>query len=100
MQAFDKKRKKQAEVEAGIVKFNQKPKDGLAYLVRGFNIIALTLRLLGTPAMVVFSSFSLHRPLPTSYVCNTQGGAFAAPVFVARVSSFCMLSDWSEPRSR
>lgn len=34
MQAFDTKRRKQSEIEAGIVKFNQKPKDGLAYLVR------------------------------------------------------------------
>lgn len=33
MQAFDTKRRFQREMEAGIVKFNQKPKDGLAYLV-------------------------------------------------------------------
>lgn len=33
MQAFDTKRRVQREIEAGIVKFNQKPKDGLAYLV-------------------------------------------------------------------
>lgn len=33
MQAFDTKRRVQRELEAGIVKFNQKPKEGLAYLV-------------------------------------------------------------------
>lgn len=35
MQAFDTKRRVQGEIEAGIVKFNLKPKDGLAYLVSG-----------------------------------------------------------------
>ena len=33
LQAFDTKRRVQREIEAGIIKFNQKPKEGLAYLV-------------------------------------------------------------------
>ncbi|CAN0545205.1 unnamed protein product, partial [Laminaria digitata] len=33
MQAFDTKRRVQREIEAGIVKFNHKPKDGLSFLV-------------------------------------------------------------------
>lgn len=33
LQAFDTKRRVQREIEVGIVKFNQKPKEGLAYLV-------------------------------------------------------------------
>lgn len=33
MQAFDTKRRVQREIEAGIIKFNQKPKEGLFFLV-------------------------------------------------------------------
>lgn len=33
LQAFDTKRRVQREIEIGIVKFNQKPKEGLTYLV-------------------------------------------------------------------
>lgn len=51
MQAFDTKRRVQREMEAGIVKFNHKPKDGLAYLV---SLPSRPLRLL--PLVTSFSS--------------------------------------------
>ena len=96
MQAFDTKRRKQSEIEAGIVKFNQKPKDGLAYLVRE------PTQPLGIGGLLLAALVPVLRLCLFLCVCSSPRGAHLAHAifFVAFVifwpgwSSFCVLRDW------